>query len=93
MNTNLINVLKSANICQPIPNTVLTSKKPEILGSIVGQKKPHLLESLLIQEHQPDLNIDCSSIPVVLNLSWFVARFRRPANFFHFMQRTEESIS
>jgi len=27
-------------------------KQPEIVGSIVGQKKLHLLESLLIQEHQ-----------------------------------------
>ena len=34
----------------------------EILGCIVGQKKLHLLESLLIQEHHPDLNIDGSSL-------------------------------
>jgi len=37
-------------------------KQPEILGSIVGQKKVHLLESLLVQQHQPDLSIDGSSI-------------------------------
>jgi len=29
-----------------------------MLGSIVVQKKFHALESLLIQEHQPDLNFD-----------------------------------
>jgi len=33
-------------------------KQPEILGSIVGQKELHLLESLLIQQYQPDLNVD-----------------------------------
>jgi len=33
-------------------------KQPEILGITVGQKKRHLLESLLIQEHQPDLKVD-----------------------------------
>jgi len=47
-------------------------KEVEILGSIVIKKKL-LLESLLIQEHQPDLNnTDGSSIPVVLKLfgSW-----------------------
>jgi len=32
----------------------------EMLGSIVGQKKLHLLE---IQEHQPDLNMGGSSNP------------------------------
>jgi len=42
-------------------------KQPEILRSIVGQKKLHLLESLLIQQHQPDLNIDGSSIPLLLS--------------------------
>jgi len=36
-------------------------KQPKILGSIAGQKK-FLLESLLIQEYQPDLDIDGSSI-------------------------------
>jgi len=40
-------------------------KQPEILGSIVCQKELHLLESLLIQQYQPDLNVDVdgSSIP------------------------------
>jgi len=41
-------------------------KQPEILESIVGPKKLYLLESLLIQQHQPDLNIDGSSIPLLL---------------------------
>jgi len=41
-------------------------KQPEILRSTVGQKKLHLLESLLIQEHQPDLKVDGLSIPVLL---------------------------
>jgi len=41
-------------------------KQPEILGSIVGQKEHHLLESLLIQQHQPDLKADGSSIPLLL---------------------------
>jgi len=41
-------------------------KQPEILGSIVGQKELHLLESLLIQQYQPDLNVDGSSIPLLL---------------------------
>ena len=41
-------------------------KQPEILGSIVGQKKLHQLVSLLIQEHQPDLNVDGSSIRFLL---------------------------
>jgi len=40
-------------------------KQPEILGSIVGQKELHLLESLLIKQHQPDLNVDGSSIPLL----------------------------
>jgi len=44
----------------------LNFKQPEILGSIVGQKKLHLLESLLIQQHQPDLNVDGSAIPLLL---------------------------
>ena len=50
-------------------------KQPEMLASVVGQKELQLLESLLIQEHQPDLNIDGSSIPVVVKLSWAVAPF------------------
>ena len=41
-------------------------KQPEILGSIVSQKELHLLESLLIQQYQPDLNVDGSSIPLLL---------------------------
>ena len=41
-------------------------KQPEILGSIVGQKELHLLESLLIQQYQPDLNVDGSSILLLL---------------------------
>jgi len=45
------------------PTQRFNFKQPEILVSIVGQKKLHPLESLLIQEHQPDLNIDDSSIP------------------------------
>jgi len=39
-------------------------KQPEILGSIVGQKEL-LLESLLIEQYQPDLNVDGSSIPLL----------------------------
>jgi len=41
-------------------------KQPEILRSIVGHKELHLLESLLIQQYQPDLNVDGSSIPLLL---------------------------
>jgi len=41
-------------------------KQPEILGSIVGQKELHLLESLLIQQFQPDLNVEGSSILLLL---------------------------
>jgi len=41
-------------------------KQPKILGSIIGQKKLHLLESFLIQEHQPDLSVGGSSIPLLL---------------------------
>ena len=41
-------------------------KQPEILGSIICQKELHLLESLLIQQYQPDLNVDGSSIPLLL---------------------------
>jgi len=41
-------------------------KQPEILGSIVDQKELYLLESLLIQQHQPDLNVDGSFIPLLL---------------------------
>jgi len=41
-------------------------KQPEIFGSIVGQKEFHLLESLLIQQYQPDHNVDGSSIPLLL---------------------------
>ena len=37
-------------------------KQSEILGSIVSQKDLLLVESLLIQQHQPDLNVDGSSI-------------------------------
>jgi len=37
-----------------------------LAGSAPGQKKLHLLESLLLQLHQPDLNIDGSSIPLLL---------------------------
>jgi len=40
-------------------------KEPEMLGSIIGQKELHLLESLLIQQYQPDLNVDGSSIPLL----------------------------
>jgi len=36
-------------------------KQLEILWSIVSQKKLHLLGALLIQEHQPDLNIVADS--------------------------------
>ena len=38
-------------------------KQLEILGSIVGQKKLHLLESLPIQQHQSDLNVDVHPSP------------------------------
>ena len=41
-------------------------KQPEILGSIVSQKELHLLESFLIQQYQPDFNVDGSSIPLLL---------------------------
>ena len=34
--------------------------------TFVGQKELHLLESLLIQQYQPDLNVDGSSIPLLL---------------------------
>jgi len=44
------------------PKHRFNSKQPEILGSIVGQKELHLLEFLLIQQYQPDLNVDGSSI-------------------------------
>ena len=33
-------------------------KQLEILGSIVGQKELHLIESHLKQQHQPELNVD-----------------------------------
>ena len=33
------------------------------LGSIVGQKELHQLESLLIQQYQPDLNVDVHPFP------------------------------
>jgi len=52
-------------------------KQPEILGSIVGQKELLLLKSLLIQQHQPDLNVDGSSIPLLLfNTQWRIWRNR-----------------
>ena len=38
-------------------------KQLEILGSIVGQKELYLLETLLIQQHQPDFNVNGPSIP------------------------------
>jgi len=63
----MINVPKLANICWPIPCMYrFNFKQPEILGSIVGQKKLHLLTYLLMQQHQPDLNVDGSSIPLLL---------------------------
>jgi len=37
----------------------------ENIGSIISQKKLHLLESLLTQEHQPDLQIEGWSIPLL----------------------------
>ena len=55
-----------SEVCQhllPNPKHRFNFKQPEILGSIVCHKKLHLLESLLIQQHQPELNIDDSSIP------------------------------
>ena len=48
------------------PTHRFNSKQPEILRSIVGQKELHLLESLLIQQYQPDLNIYGSSISLLL---------------------------
>ena len=41
-------------------------KQPEILGSIVDQNELHLLEFLLIQQYQPDLNVDGLSISLLL---------------------------
>ena len=41
-------------------------KQPEILGSIVSQKELHLLESLLIQQYQPDLKVNGSFVPLLL---------------------------
>jgi len=48
------------------PTHCFNFKQSAILGSIVGQKELHLLESLLIQQYQPDLNVDGSSIPLLL---------------------------
>jgi len=38
------------------------------MGCIIGQKILHLLESLLIQKHWSDLNIDGLSIPLCCNI-------------------------
>ena len=59
------------------PKHLFNFKQPEMLGSIVGQKELHLLESLLIQQYQPDLNIDGSSILLLLfNTQWPIWRNR-----------------
>jgi len=75
-----------SEICKHLlanPTHRFNFKQPEILGNIVCQKKLHLLESLLIQEHQPDLNIDGSSIPILpFNTKWSLWRNRErmPSN-------------
>jgi len=48
------------------PTQRFNLEQPEILGSIVGQKELHLLEFLLIQQHQPDLKVGGSSILLLL---------------------------
>jgi len=55
----LINVVKFANISRPIPRTVLSSSDQKYAE--VSTFKGNFFLSLLIQEHQPDLNIDGSS--------------------------------
>ena len=58
-----------SEICKHLlanPTRRFNFKQPKILGSIIGQKKLHQLESFLIQQHQPDLNVDGSSIPLLL---------------------------
>jgi len=58
-----------SEICKHLlanPTHCFNFKQPEILGSIVGQKELHLLEPLLIQQYQADLNVDGSSIPLLL---------------------------
>ena len=57
-----------SEVCKQLlakPTHRFNFKQPEILGSIIGQKELHLLESLLIQQYQPDLNVDGSSIPLL----------------------------
>jgi len=47
---------QGSEVCKHLlanPKHRFNFKQPEILGSIVGQKKLHLLEFLLIQQHQP----------------------------------------
>ena len=58
-----------SDVCKHLlahPTHRFNFKQPEILGSIFCQKELHLLESLLMQQYQPDLNVDGSSIPLLL---------------------------
>jgi len=48
------------------PTHTVNFTEPEILASARGGKQLLLLESLLIQEHRPALNVDNTSTPLVL---------------------------